>query len=944
MSSQAEANFLALVESTEDLIWSVDPSYRLMAFNRAFEQHIVRNFGVVPATGMSTQDWLPPVMVSRWPPLYARAFAEGAFRTEFSLLDGRILELSLQPILVDKEAVGISIFGKDITHRRKTETALQQAEDNYRKIFDGALEGIFQTSGDGKPLVVNQALAKMLGYDSPEELVSSVNAPGEEVWADPSQLTEFLSLLDQKGSVLGFECRLRRKDGTDLWASLNAQQIKGPDGSLLHFEGFVEDISKRREAIDAFIESESRFRKFFENNGSVMLLIDPADGRIADANRAASAFYGYSKEQLIGMPISQLNALPPAALAEEMARALRQHASHFYFRHRLASGAMRDVGVYSTPIEIGGRPMLSSIVHDVTERRLTAEALARSEERYRVAFQTSLDMIFVSRLDTGEFIEVNKSFLDALGFDREEVLGKTSLDLGIWVDDSLRPQLAQVLRQDSAFRDLKTQLRKKNGELVWVLISASTIEIEGVPSVLTVLRDISDAKAAEDQIRNLAYYDPLTRLPNRRLLRDRLQQSLAGAARHRRNQALLFVGLDHFKTLNDALGHSIGDLLLQEVAQRIPGCVRETDTVARLGGDEFAVLLEGLGESERDAAAQAGNIAAKVLDSIAQPFSLEGHTCRATASIGIAIYGNQIESTDGVLQQADIALSKAKSAGPGALRFFSPALQAAVTARAELEDDLRRAIDGNQFLLYYQPQVERDCLTGSEALLRWNHPRKGFLNPVAFIPLAEETGLILPLGDWVLETACAQLVAWAAHPQTANLTVSVNISARQFRQPEFAQNILATLRRTGANPARLRLELTESMLVDDIEEVIARMAELQAHGLRFSLDDFGTGYSSLAYLKRLPFDRLKIDRSFVRDLLVDATSGAIAQTVISLSRAMGLAVIAEGVETEEQHQRLRGLGCHAFQGYLFSRPLPVDGFLAFVSDFPAAHGTGQAPR
>lgn len=439
-------------------------------------------------------------------------------------------------------------------------------------------------------------------------------------------------------------------------------------------------------------------------------------------------------------------------------------------------------------------------------------------------------------------------------------------------------------------------------------------------------RELQQLKVAHDEIRTLAFYDPLTGLPNRRLLLNRLQQTLASTARNSRKRALLFIDLDNFKILNDTLGHRIGDLLLQKVAQRIAACVREADTAARLGGDEFVVMLENLSEIPEEAAAQARTVSGKILAAVSRPCVLSGHECRSAASIGITLFGGRGEATDKVLQQADIAMYQAKAAGRNTMSFFAPALQAALTARAEMESDLRQAILTNQFLLYYQPQVERGRLIGAEALIRWNHPRRGILAPGEFIPLAEETGLILPLGNWVLESACHQIAAWASRELTANITVSVNISAMQLRQPEFVENVLRTLNSSGANPHSLKLELTESMLIDDIEDIIAKMTKLKSRGLRFSLDDFGTGYSSLSYLRRLPLEQLKIDRTFVQDLLVDPSGQAIAHAIISLSKVMSLSVIAEGVETEEQRDFLADLGCHSYQGFLFSRPLPIEEF------------------
>lgn len=443
--------------------------------------------------------------------------------------------------------------------------------------------------------------------------------------------------------------------------------------------------------------------------------------------------------------------------------------------------------------------------------------------------------------------------------------------------------------------------------------------------------ELQQLQAAHGEIRSLAFFDPLTSLPNRRLLLDRLQQTLAASVRSKRKRALLFVDLDDFKTLNDTLGHHIGDLLLQEVARRILANIREADTVARLGGDEFVVLLQDLSEQREDAAAQAKIVAEKILATIHQPYLLDGRECRSSSSIGITVFGAPQDTTNEVLQQADIAMYQAKAAGRNTLHFFAPALQTAVNARAEMEEDLRQAIKKSDFCLYYQVQVERGNVIGAEGLIRWKHPKRGLLAPDDFIPLAEQTGLILPLGDWVLETACKQIAAWALQKDTAHLTVAVNISARQLLNPDFSKNVLAILQRTGANARKLKLELTESMFVDDLEDVVDKMTVLKAHGLRFSLDDFGMGYSSLGYLRRLPLDQLKIDQEFVRDILMDTSSCAIAQSIISLSQAMGLSVIAEGVETMGQRDFLQRLGCESFQGYLFGVPVPVEEFQVLLT-------------
>jgi diguanylate cyclase (GGDEF)-like protein len=443
--------------------------------------------------------------------------------------------------------------------------------------------------------------------------------------------------------------------------------------------------------------------------------------------------------------------------------------------------------------------------------------------------------------------------------------------------------------------------------------------------------DISKRKATEDENRYLAFYDPLTRLPNRRMLLDRLNQALASSLRSGQAGALLFIDLDNFKDLNDTLGHDKGDLLLQQVAQRLATCVRKADTVARLGGDEFVVMLEDLSGNLREAATQAEIVGEKILATLSQTYRFAGYEQRSTPSIGATLFGDNKNSVDELLKQADLAMYQAKAAGRNTLRFFDPEMQAAVTARASMEVDLRKGIVNGEFQPYFQAQIDsQGRVIGAEILLRWLHPEHGLVMPASFIPLAEETGLILPLGEWVLETACRQLALWASRPEIPDLTIAVNVSARQIRQPDFVEVVRAILQRTGANPQRLKLELTESLLLENVEDIIEKMTALKELGVGFSLDDFGTGYSSLAYLKRLPLDQLKIDRSFVRDVLTDLNDATIARTVVALGQSLGLAVIAEGVETEAQKDFLADIGCLTYQGYFFARPLPLDGFEDFL--------------
>lgn len=450
--------------------------------------------------------------------------------------------------------------------------------------------------------------------------------------------------------------------------------------------------------------------------------------------------------------------------------------------------------------------------------------------------------------------------------------------------------------------------------------------------LLNKLRDeVKQRMLAEETINNLAFHDPLTGLPNRRLLINRFQHAFASSARSGRCGGVLFIDLDNVKSLNDTLGHDIGDLLLQQTSQRLASCLREVDTVARLGGDEFVVMLEDLSEQPIEAATQTEAVGEKILSVLSQPYQLVTHEYHSTASIGATIFGDHGQSGEELLKRADIAMYHAKKAGRNILRFFDPKMQDIINARASLESELRKALESQQFHLYYQIQVDSSHRPlGAEALIRWLHPERGLVSPAQFIPLAEETGLILPIGQWVLETVCTQIKAWEQEVLTRDLVLAVNVSAKQFHQADFVAQVQAAIQRLGINPMRLKLELTEGMLLENIEETIATMNALNKVGVQFSLDDFGTGYSSLQYLKRLPLDQLKIDQSFVRDIGTDSNDRAIVSAIIAMTQSMKLSVIAEGVETKEQRQFLLDEGCTHYQGYLFGKPVPIEQFEALL--------------
>ena len=644
---------------------------------------------------------------------------------------------------------------------------------------------------------------------------------------------------------------------------------------------------------------------------------------ISEVNLSGAAQLGEERKKLLQRPFARFVSEADSDRYHRLIAKVLQHGSRDSCDlavHR-RDGSVMQAQLDCMRVEVGDRtPTVRLTLTDITERK-------RAEAEVHVAatvFESQEGMLVTDAAAT--IMRVNQAFTDITGFSAAEAVGQT-------------PRLYKSDRHDAAFfarmwKDItRTGLwrgeiwnRHKSGRMypAWLTITAVESKSGAITHYVGTLIDITQRKSAEADIEQLAFYDPMTGLPNRRLLLDRLQQALAARARNERLGAVLFIDLDNFKSLNDTVGHDVGDLLLQQVARRLLTCVRAGDTVARLGGDEFVVMLGDLSANPEEAARQAEHVGEKILLALAPPSMLAGREHHSTACIGVTMFRDHREIVEDLLKRADLAMYRAKEAGRNTLRFFDPQMQAAVTARAALEADLRSGVKESQFVLYYQPQVDREGrVTGAEALVRWQHPQRGLISPTEFIPLAEESGLIQPLGQWVLETVCAQLVAWSARPETAHLRVAMNVSAREFRHPEFVSRVLDVINRSGADPKLLMLEFTESLLVDDMEGTITKMNALRARGGAFSLDDFGTGYSSLSYLKHLPLDQLKIDKSFVRDVLTDSSDAAIARTILDLGQSLGLAVIAEGVETEEQQSFLARHGCRAFQGFHFGRPGPV---------------------
>ena len=712
-----------------------------------------------------------------------------------------------------------------------------------------------------------------------------------------------------------------------LMAALGWWLLRHYLGRLALEEELLHRLREREQARREVHSREARLQALVGSMQDMILVIDP-QGRLVYAHTPDPSLLRVPATLLKGRPIREV--LPPAladrfteALVElnesggpvefDLGLVLEGESCHL---HSMVS-ALTEQG------DAGGGAL--AVIRDVTEEH-TTEAQLRIAA---MAFETHLGMLVTDA--EGRILKVNQTFTRITGYPEAEVVGHNPRMLSSGLHDAAfyAALWARVSREGSWQGEVWN--RRKNGEVYpeWLTISAVRDAKGELTHYVATFHDLTERKAAEHEIHQLAFYDPLTGLPNRRLLIDRLEAALKDSYRSRQFGALFYLDLDNFKQINDTLGHHAGDELLQRVAACLDEVLRDTDTLARLGGDEFAVLLHDLGGDQERAGAVAGRVANKLLGALQAPIHLGDKTLAVTASLGITLFRDHGTTLDAILQQADMALFQAKEAGRNTLSFFDPAMQVRLQARARLEADLREALPRGELRLHYQVQVgAAGRVSGVEALLRWQHPERGLVSPGEFIPLAEENRLIVPIGHWVLEAACHQLAAWAADPRTASLTVSVNVSPRQFREPDFADRVLTAIDTSGAPAAQLKLEVTESLFVQDREDARAKMLRLRERGITFALDDFGTGYSSLAYLKRLPLDQLKIDQSFVRGLPEDEASAAIVASTIALSRSLGLEVIAEGVETAAQQDWLLAHGCRAFQGYLFGRPVPVEA-LAF---------------
>ncbi|MCV2422303.1 EAL domain-containing protein [Paucibacter sp. DJ4R-1] len=834
---------------------------------------------------------------------------------------------------------------QQVRARKQAEMALRESELRLALLVRAANVGLWDWDLRRQEVYFSPEWKQQLGY-ADHELPNLVETWRERLHPDDVVAT-VQSVEDRLAGLPGpedREFRLRHRDGSWRWIYSRAEVTRDAQGQALRMMGSHIDITRLKTSEQALMDSEQLFKSAFESSAVGMSLVS-CEGDWLMVNARACSMFGYSEAELLRKSFADITH--PEDLADDlhqMARTVQGALSAYSLVKRYLHKDGHIVWGLLTVAPVldaaGQARCLVTQVCDITEQKLAEQAVLDSQARLNEAaehLRAILDNMVDGVLtfdEQGRIESFSRTAADIFGQAPEQMIGQPLQCLfPAGPKQASSAELIQALTAGSVQAGQQGLAREMtglrlNGEQFPLQLSLSEIHRAGRRTFVALVRDITLERQRTEEIHRLAFFDPLTGLPNRRLLLDRLKQAMAASARSSQHGALMFLDLDHFKLLNDTRGHEVGDLLLQQVATRLAACVAVGDSVGRLGGDEFVLLLDARCALAQEAAGLAEQVAARVLAALAQPYVLRGQSYSCTPSIGIVLFMQGDTSVEELLRKADMAMYQAKAAGRNTARFYDPEMQAAAEARNELEADLRRALQAEEFELHYQRQFDAQSrVLGAEALVRWRHPQRGLVAPVQFIAVAEESALILPLGEWVLGAACHQLRAWAAQPATADWSLAVNVSARQFAQADFVASVLDALQRSGADPARLKLELTESMLVGDVDDVVAKMRALKDRGVGFALDDFGTGYSSLSYLKRLPLDQLKIDRSFVADLLTDSHDAAIARTILALGESLGLQVVAEGVETAGQHQQLLALGCQAFQGYWFGRPLPADQLL-----------------
>ena len=820
----------------------------------------------------------------------------------------------------------------DITSRKQMEEALRRSEAHFRTVVENLGEGLLITDINDVVLDMNSRLTQLTGYTEDEML----GHPAYERLLPPERWTSVLEGNRKRfeGEYAVYEMELLRKDGSSFWAEIHGSPYKDASGEIVGTLGAIVDITERKRAEESLRESEERFRTIFEQSAIGISIADP-DRRFLETNVAYQRLTGYSGEELYGKEIAELSH--PEDVPTDETRNQEVHAGD-RDRYQREKRYIRKDGeqiwvrpTISVARDADGEPeFLIGMVEDITERKRAEQALEQSEERYRSVVERTADGLFLADLESNHVLETNAALQRMLGYTAEELLEMTLYDFIVDSKENIDRNSRRVLEEKQAFIG-ERRYRREDGGIIDVEVSASVIPYGNKEVCCSIVRDVTERKAMERELAYRAFRDPLTGLPNRTLLEDRLRQATARAGRLGERISVLFLDLDNFKVINDSLGHETGDELLVTVSRRLQGCLRPSDTAARLGGDEFVVLLDvdsGVSEASR--------VAERILGALRIPLVLQGKELVVDASIGIAV-GGAGESPGDLLRDADLAMYRAKARGKAYYEVFLPTMHEEALERLNLEDELRRSIEREELKVCYQPKISLATgrINGTEALVRWEHPERGLIMPEGFIPLAEETGLINEIGRWTLEEACRRARVYSKYGSDAPpLEMSVNLSAIQLQQPGFVHEVAGLLQKTGVDPRNLILEITESVIMGEPASNVATLESLKKLGVQLAIDDFGTGYSSLSYLSRFPVDGLKVDRSFVNELGENSGEEIIVSSVIALAHSLNIGVVAEGVETAYQLSRLRELGCDEAQGNYFSVPVPHEEILVLLESEP----------
>ncbi len=956
--SESEARYRAVVEDQTELICRFSPDLTLTFVNGAYCRYFGKSAGeligtnflsfVPPEDHEKVRTHLAGVREGGEPVTYEHRVvtSEGEIRWQ---------QWTDRAVFGEGRLIEYQSVGRDITARKQAEEALRESEERHRAVVDTASDAIVLITADSIIRSFNASAERIFGYEAKEAVGMPLTRIMPERFRDSHRAGLRRYLDTGEARLMGGMAELAglRKDGTEFPLELSLSEMRRADETV--FVGVIRDITTRKQAEEARRESEERFRQLFEHSVDALFVHD-AQGKIRDVNPEACRSTGYSRRELLSMRVSDLtdDLISPEERAERervggtiwrriISGDPRARSAVHIGSHKRKDGGVFPIEVRLGGVDYGGERMILASARDITDRERTEQRLVESEERFRQLFEQSVDAIMVLD-ERGNVVDVNSQACTSLGYTREELLSMTLRDYEMRLlseeERAERERAGGTLWQRILAEEPGSvtgmhlgEHRRKDGTTFPVEAHVGGVDYGGRRMIFSSIRDITERRTLEAQLEHLAFHDELTGLPNRAYFMDRLERALSRAESHGSGVAVLFMDLDDFKLVNDSLGHSMGDQLLAAVARRLQSCLRPGDVVSRFGGDEFTILLEDASRVEN-----ATLVAEHISESLRSPVVLDRGEVFVNVSVGIAFSVPERKAPEALMRDADATMYRAKASGKGHYEVSDPSMNRRAMQRLRLENHLRRAVEshGEQFEVHYQPKVSVASaeVLGMEALVRWRPPGGEIVYPDGFIPLAEETGLIVPIGQMVLEAACS----WLREQQDLGrgVSVSVNLSARQFRQPNLVSEIRRTVRKTGVAPESLVLEITEGLLLEHAE-ALEKLRELKSLGVRVELDDFGTGYSSLSYLKHLPVDAVKIDKVFIDGLGKDHEDTVLVSAMINLARALGLGVVAEGVQTSVQLEKLREMECPQAQGYLFSGPLPADE----AAEFIAAEGSGS---